>query len=63
MEGSIIDFDPDGDLILTLRNPDAPFAVWPEDGDCHLDLQQSFAPYYGTLGDRNSSLTTFLSFR
>ncbi|KAJ1325989.1 hypothetical protein MN608_09190 [Microdochium nivale] len=41
MEASIIDLDPDGDLILTLRNPDAPFAVWSEDGDCFPDLEQT----------------------
>ncbi|KAH7016235.1 uncharacterized protein B0I36DRAFT_337098 [Microdochium trichocladiopsis] len=41
MEGSSIDFDPDGNLILILHNPGAPFAVWPQDGNCHLNLQQT----------------------
>ncbi|KAK8036829.1 hypothetical protein PG994_015326 [Apiospora phragmitis] len=31
MEGECYEFDPNGDVVLTLRSPNAPFAVWNED--------------------------------
>ncbi|KAK8071902.1 hypothetical protein PG996_005250 [Apiospora saccharicola] len=31
MKGKIYKLDPNGDVVLTLRNPNAPFAVWNED--------------------------------
>ncbi|KXJ84910.1 hypothetical protein Micbo1qcDRAFT_199005 [Microdochium bolleyi] len=41
MEEPIIVFDVEGDLVLSLHNPDAPFAVWREDGHKQPSAQQS----------------------
>jgi len=48
MDGSHREFDPDGDVLLILRNPNAPFADWSE------QEKLGFTPSFG-LGKKKKS--------